>query len=65
LELKQDRAMNSEPQFTGYASDETALKLVLAFYCIMEEDKRNQVLALAQRYAAQPNTVSDDVIHHL
>jgi len=57
--------MKPEPKFTGYASDETALKLVLAFYCIMEEEKRNQVLALAQRYAAQSNTVGDDVVHHV
>ena len=33
------------------ATDQEALKLVLAFYCILEPDKREALLALAKRYA--------------
>lgn len=32
-------------------SDEEALRLTLAFYCIMEPEKQAIVLALAERYA--------------
>lgn len=39
------------------ASDEEALRLVVAFYCIMEPDKRDEVLGMAQRYAAAPRDV--------
>jgi quinol monooxygenase YgiN len=35
----------------GRASDEEALRLVLAFYCIMEPEKRSALIALAERMA--------------
>jgi hypothetical protein len=38
---------------TVFARDEEALKLVLAFYCILESDKRSEVLSLAKRYATE------------
>lgn len=34
------------------ATDDEALRLVLAFYCIMEPEKRDALLALAERYAS-------------
>jgi len=37
----------------GRASDEEALRLTVAFYCIMEPERRAQVLELAERLAAQ------------
>lgn len=40
------------------SSDEDALRLVLAFYCIMEPDKRDEVMALAQRYARLTSDMS-------
>jgi hypothetical protein len=46
------------------ATDEEALRLVLAFYCIMEPDKAKQVLALAERYAAESKVV-DGLTHFL
>jgi hypothetical protein len=33
------------------ATDQEALRLVVAFYCIMEPEKREALLALAERYA--------------
>jgi hypothetical protein len=38
-------------------SDEDALKLVVAFYCIMEPEKREEVLNLAERFAKESQTV--------
>jgi hypothetical protein len=35
------------------ATDQEALKLVVAFYCIMEPEKREALLALAGRYATE------------
>lgn len=37
-------------------SADEALRLALAFYCIMEPEKRAIVLALAERYANEPNS---------
>jgi hypothetical protein len=46
------------PQFElERPSDEEALRLVMAFYCIMEPDRREQVVALAERYAAESKIV--------
>jgi hypothetical protein len=39
--------------FDDATSDEEALRLTLAFYCIMEPEKPAIVLALAERYAGQ------------
>jgi hypothetical protein len=41
----------------GPPSDEEALKLTLSFYCILEPDKRMQVLALAQQLAKESKRV--------
>jgi len=41
----------------GRASDEDAQKLVVAFYCIMEPDKRSELLHLAERYAKESQVV--------
>jgi hypothetical protein len=41
----------------GRASDEEALRLVIAFYCIMEPDKRAEVLALAEKFARESEVV--------
>lgn len=46
------------------ASDEEALRLVLAFYCILEPEKRNEVLTLAEHYAANAKVV-DGLTHYL
>jgi hypothetical protein len=37
--------------FMSRASDREALKLVIAFLCIMEPAKRAEILAIAERYA--------------
>lgn len=34
--------------------DKQALRLTLAFYCILEPQKRDEVMALALRYAIKP-----------
>ena len=36
---------------TGRPFDQEALRLVLAFYCIMEPERRAEVLALAEELA--------------
>jgi hypothetical protein len=41
----------------GPPSDEEALKLALSFYCILESDKRKQVLELAQQFAKESRRV--------
>lgn len=41
----------------GRASDDDALKLVVAFYCIMEPDKRAELVALAERFASESQVV--------
>lgn len=45
-------------------SDEDALKLVVAFYCIMEPEKRDEILNLAERYAKESQTVQG-LTHYL
>jgi hypothetical protein len=42
---------SDQKPFDDATSDEEALRLTLAFYCIMEPEKRAIVLALAERYA--------------
>lgn len=44
-------AKASETQMSKRPTDDEALRLVIAFYCIMEPDRQAQVLALAERYA--------------
>jgi hypothetical protein len=46
------------------AADDEALRLVMAFYCIMEPVKAKQVLALAERYAIESKVV-DGYTHFL
>jgi hypothetical protein len=41
----------------GRASDEEALRLVIAFYCIMEPEKRAEVLTLVERLARESQVV--------
>ena len=41
-------------------SDQDALRLVLAFFCILEPEKRSEVMALAQRYASEASALSAD-----
>lgn len=45
-------------------SDDEALRVVVAFFCIMEPEKRAEVLALAERYAKESRVV-DGVTHFL
>jgi hypothetical protein len=46
-----------EVAMVGRASDDDALKLVVAFYCIMEPEKRAEVVALAERFARESQVV--------
>lgn len=46
----------------GRPSDEDAVKLTLAFYCILEPDKRRSVLALAEQLARESQRV-DGITH--
>jgi hypothetical protein len=46
-----------EDETLGRPSDEEALTLTLSFYCILEPDKRMQVLALAQQFARESRRV--------
>lgn len=46
----------------GRPTDEDAVRLSLAFYCILEPDKRRSVLALAERLAKESRRV-DGVTH--
>jgi hypothetical protein len=48
----------------GRPSDEEALRLVVAFYCIMEPDKRAELLRLAVRYA-EASPVVEGYTHYL
>jgi hypothetical protein len=41
----------------GRPTDEEALRLVVAFYCIMETEKRDQLIALAETFAKQSHVV--------
>lgn len=46
----------------GRPPDEDAIRLTLAFYCILEPDKRHSVLALAERLAKESKRI-DGVTH--
>ena len=35
------------------ASDKDALRLILGFYCILEPERRAEVMALAERYSRE------------
>ncbi len=48
----------------GRPSEEEALKLVVAFYCIMEPDKRGDLLRLAEEYAKASHVV-EGCTHYL
>lgn len=48
----------------GRASDDEALRLTIAYYCIMEPEKRAEVQTLAETFAAQSRRV-DGVTHYL
>lgn len=48
----------------GRPDDEEALRLTLAFYCIMEPDKRAIILSLAEQFARTSPTV-DGCVHFL
>jgi hypothetical protein len=45
-------------------ADSEALRLVVAFFCIMEPEKRAEVVALAERYASESRVV-DGATHFL
>lgn len=46
----------------GRPSDEEALRLVLAFYCITEPEKRSAISAMAEQLARDSETV-DGISH--
>ena len=46
------------------ASDEEALKLTVAFYCILEPDRRAELLALAVKNAKESARV-EGITHYL
>jgi len=48
----------------GRASDQEALRLTIAFYCIMEPEHRAEVLALAEKFARDSQRVKG-VTHFL
>jgi hypothetical protein len=48
----------------GRASDEDALKMVVAFYSVVEPEKRAELLALAEKYA-KSSPVVEGVTHFL
>ena len=48
----------------GRPSDAEALKLILAFYCIMEPERRAEVLSLTERYASNSQVV-EGITHFL
>ena len=48
----------------GRPSDEEALRLAVAFYCIMEPEKRAEILQLAETFAKQSQVV-DGCTHFL
>lgn len=45
----------------GRPSDEEALKLALAFFCIMDPDKRAEVMAVAEKFARESEVVEGHV----
>lgn len=51
--LESEQMSKPEVEMLGRATDEEALRLTVAFYCIMEPSSRAQVLALAEQLAKQ------------
>jgi hypothetical protein len=49
---------------TGRASDKEALRMSVAFYCIMEPEKRAQLIVLAEEYA-EASAVVEGCTHFL
>lgn len=49
--------MAKVPSEHAEASDDDALRLMLSFYCILEPERRAEVMALAERYASKPEAV--------
>jgi len=49
--------LNDAQSIPERASDDEALRLVVAFYCIMEKGRRNEVISLAEKYAARSEVV--------
>jgi glutamate racemase len=41
----------------GRPSDEEALRMVIAFYCVMEPEKRAQLIKLAETFARESQVV--------
>ena len=48
----------------GRPSEEDALRLVLAFYCITEPDRRAELIALAESFASRSQVV-EAITHFL
>jgi hypothetical protein len=48
----------------GRTSHQEALKLVVAFMCIMEPERRAEVLAIAERYAEASQIVDGEEAFH-
>jgi hypothetical protein len=53
-------AENAVADLASDLQDKGALRLVLAFYCILEHEKREHVLSLAQRYAAETKSATHE-----
>lgn len=47
----------SKSAILGRAPDDEALRLTVAFYCIMEPERRAEVLALVEQLASQSQHV--------
>jgi hypothetical protein len=55
--------LQTDTQLTRPSNDD-ALRLVTAFFCIMEPEKRAELLALTERYASTSQPV-DGITHFL
>jgi hypothetical protein len=63
MELRGGFSMSeADGDAVGRPPDEDAVRLSLAFYCILEPDKRRRVLALAERLAKESKRV-DGIPH--
>jgi quinol monooxygenase YgiN len=49
---------------SGRASDQEALRMTVAFYCIMEPERRAELVALAEQYA-KASAVVEGCTHFL
>jgi hypothetical protein len=58
------RGNSEELAMLGRPSDDEALKLVVAFHCIMEPEKRAELLMLAEKYA-KSSPVVEGCTHYL